>query len=103
MNAIRRNIGLVKAKLRNAEPRVMEQVILSFARSLLIYFAAPLYAAGVWDEKKIESIERDIYKEVYMLPNSLNRAAIVNLVRRNRPAVDVVVEQVKQVTRVNSR
>ena len=65
--------------------------MLSFARSLTIYFAAPLYAAGLWDADKIKKIERALYKEVYMLPNDLARSTIVNLVRNSRPVVEGVV------------
>ena len=60
MHAIRRNVGLTKWRLRAAVTEVKEQAMLSYVGSLLIYFGAPLVAAGIWDQDKINSIEKEL-------------------------------------------
>ena len=48
-NSIRRNVACFKGRLRYTSLEVKEQLILSYSRSLLIYFGTPLMAAGLWD------------------------------------------------------
>ena len=91
-NAIRRNVALIKSRLRSAETEVKEQVMLSYVRSLLIYFGAPMAAARVWSEEKIERIEKELYREVHALPQDMNRNVVVNLVRTRPPAGTVIMQ-----------
>ena len=74
-NAVRRNVALMKFKLGKAELAVKEQVLISYARSLLVSFATPLHAARIWTGERIEKIERELYKEVFMLPQDMNRGS----------------------------
>ena len=47
-SSIRRNISFLKHKLRGASTAVMEQIMISYIRSLLIYFGTPMIGAGLW-------------------------------------------------------
>ena len=59
---IRRNIGFLKWKLRFADSMVMETLINSFGRSLLIYLGTPMVAGQIWKVADIEKKEKGIIK-----------------------------------------
>jgi hypothetical protein len=59
----------------------------SFVKSLLIYYGVPLAAARIWGEKKIQTLEKELFKEIYRLPNDINRDLVTNLVRNGQPAL----------------
>jgi hypothetical protein len=40
--------------------------------------------------EKIESLEREIYREVNLLPNDINGESIVNLARLTKPDRDTI-------------
>ena len=65
---IKRNIGHLKWKLRYADTRVMETLINSFGRSLLIYLGTPMVAGGLWKKLDIEKKEKAIIKNTMMVP-----------------------------------
>lgn len=56
--AVKRNLASLKARLYRCSIEVKEQVLLSYCRSLLLYFAVPLICGGVWSEKDVESLEK---------------------------------------------
>lgn len=74
-------IGYFKGRLRGVSLEVKEHLILSFARSLMLYFGTPLVAARIWDAATVESIERRIYRRVHLLPNDVNGGLIVHISR----------------------
>ena len=69
---------------------VMETLINSFGRSLLIYLGTPMVAGEIWKIDDIERKEKGIIKQTMMVPQSINADIIDNLVRNTRPAAEVV-------------
>ena len=69
---------------------VMETLINSFGRSLLIYLGTPMVAAEIWKIDDIERKEKGIIKQTMFVPQSINPDIIANLVRNTRPAAEVV-------------
>ena len=65
---IRRNVGFLKWKLRFADSMVMETLINSFGRSLLIYLGTPMVAGELWKTSDIEKKEKAIIKQSMMVP-----------------------------------
>ena len=94
--SIRRNLACIKHKLRGTNMGVMEQVLISYARSLLIYFGAPLLGAHIWREVDIERCEKELYKEIMLLPNDLNRNSIINVVQSTEPVKYVIMRLMRK-------
>lgn len=76
-----KNISYLKWKMRFTNSFVMEQVLNSFARSLILYVGTPMVAAGLWKRRDIENLERQTFKQAAMVPNNINADVIVNLMR----------------------
>ena len=66
--SIRRNVTVVKSRLRLLSIPAKELVMQSFVRSLLIYFTVPLVAAKMLTLKEVDSIEREYFKEILNAP-----------------------------------
>jgi hypothetical protein len=96
-NSINRHLAYIKGKLRYAEPIVREEVMGAYIRQLLIYFATPLVAADLITSEKVDRWEEELYRKLYLLPTDLKRTAIVNTVRRRRPASKVIFELARKV------
>lgn len=82
-------------KLRLADTRVMETIVNSFGRSLLIYIGTPMVAGGLWKKADIERKEKGIIKESMMIPQNINPDLVANLVRNTRPAAEIVEKLVR--------
>ena len=82
---------------------IMEQIINSFARSLLIYIGTPMMAAGLWSRQDIERIERQVFKKMAMVPNNINPDIITNLMREKQPAWVVIERLARKNNRSNER
>lgn len=57
-----------------------------------------MVAGGIWKKSDIEKIEKAIIKETMMVPQSINRDIITNLVRNTRPAAEVVEKLARRAT-----
>ena len=66
--SIRRNVTVVKPRLRLLSIPAKELVMQSFVRSLLIYFTVPLVAAKMLTLKEVDSIVREYFKEILNAP-----------------------------------
>ena len=53
--------------------------MVSFVRSLIIYFTTPLLAANVIQKENINSIEKECMKDLIGLPNDINRNFILHV------------------------
>jgi hypothetical protein len=60
---IYRYLQYFKRSLRRASFAIKDQLVVSYARSLILYFGNPLQAAGIWDRNAIESIERKVFRK----------------------------------------
>jgi len=47
-------------------------------------------AAGIWTGDSIDKLEKELYREVFLLPQDINRNAVVNLVRIRRPSREFI-------------
>ena len=54
--------------MRYTDSMVMETLINSFGRSLLIYLGTPMVAGGLWNKQTIEKMEKAIIKRSMMVP-----------------------------------
>ena len=68
----------LKWRLRFVDLYVLETLLNSYARSLLIYVGTPMLAAGLWQTKDISRIERKIFKKSAMVPNNISPSIIEN-------------------------
>ena len=64
--SIRRNVTVVKSRLKLLRIPAKELVMQRFVRSLLIYL--PLVAAKMLTLKEVDSIEREYFKEILNAP-----------------------------------
>ena len=58
---------------------VKEQILNSFARSLILYFGTPLVATGLMTKTCIQSLENEIFHEIYLAPRDIDRNIIIKL------------------------
>ena len=82
---------------------VMETLINSFGRSLLIYLGTPMVAGGLWNKNIIEKMERSMIKKSMMVPQNINPDIITNLVRNTKPAAEIVERLAKRTNLTNER
>ena len=68
----------------------MEQILNSFARSLLIYIGTPMVAAKLWNRWDIEQIEKQVFKKTAMVPNNVSPDVVTNLMREKQPVWTIV-------------
>lgn len=47
----------------------------------MIYAGTPLLASGVWSAEGIESLEKELYREVHLLPKDIPRSVVTNVAR----------------------
>ena len=66
--SIRRNVTVLKSRLKLLSIPAKELVMQSFVRSLLTYFTVPLIAAKMLSLKEVDSIEREYFKEILNAP-----------------------------------
>ena len=78
-SSVRRNVAVIRSRLRTLSIESKEQVMLSFVRSLLIYFTTPLVGAKLMHLSDVEKIEREYYREIMNLPRDIKREVIVNV------------------------
>lgn len=78
---IKRNLNSIKRHLRTSSLEVREQLLTYHARSLLIYFGAPMTSAGFWKERDINLIEKQLFRGIFHTPGDLRSDVIKNLVQ----------------------
>ena len=78
-SSIRRNVAVIRSRLRALSLEAKEQVMLSFVRSLLIYFTTPLVGSGMMSLADVGKIEREYHREILNLPRDIKRELIVNV------------------------
>ena len=98
-----KNISFLKWRLRFVKHHILEQIINSFARSLLIYIGTPMVAAGLWNRRDVDHIEKQIFKKMAMVPNNINPDLVTNIMREKQPAWLVVERLAKKNSRTNER
>lgn len=76
--------------IKESHSGVKEALIAFYAKSHIIYFATPLVAAGLWDQRQVEVIESNCFRNTYMLPHDIKGSAITNIARNQKPAWNVV-------------
>ena len=59
-----------------------------------------MVGAGLWGEKQIDALEKETLKELMLLPNDINRNAVVNLVMQKPPVKHTII---RIVNRINVR
>ena len=69
---IYRNLNILKWRLKNAEPDLVQQLTYCLARSLLIYIGTPIYVAGLWKRKDIDALEDSLYRKILFLLNTIS-------------------------------
>ena len=52
------------------------------AHSLLIYIGTPMYVAGLWKRKDIDSMEANLYRKILFLNKSISNKGILNTMTR---------------------
>ena len=77
-------------KIRHTSLEIKEQLLISHSRSLMIYFGTPLVSAGIWKKEDIDSIERELFREIHLLPRDIDRRAILNIAQQQRTAWEVI-------------
>lgn len=98
VSTIKRNIYSFKGRIYNASSGVKEQLILSYVRSLLVYVGTPMVVSGIWPLNKIDSIEKQVYRETFLLPHDISSSSIQNTVSSITPAsvaVEKLAERIK--------
>ena len=53
---IDKNIKVLRWRIGNAEPDVIQRLTCCLARSMLIYIGTPMVAASIWKKEDIERI-----------------------------------------------
>jgi hypothetical protein len=87
---IYRNLNTLKWRLREAEPDLVLQLTCCLARSLFIYIGTPMYVAGLWKRKDIDSIEASLYRKILFLNKGISNKAILNTMTNIRLAGEAI-------------
>ena len=88
--SIRRNVTVIKSRLRLLSIPAKELVMQSFVRSLLLYFTVPLVAAKMLSLKEVDSIEREYFREILNAPQDLKREIMMNVAQQGKPASETI-------------
>ena len=88
--SIKRNLGLMKWKLRKVDIDIKETLTCVLARSILIYIGTPMVAAGIWKRDDIDRTEAQLYRSINNLPNLVSNKALMNVACGLRNAWDIV-------------
>ena len=89
-------------RLRATSINVKEQILVSYARSLIIYFGVPLVVTGIWKDTELDKIEIQYFREILMLPRDIKGAFILNVAQSQRP-VSVVVKILAERTKIANK
>ena len=87
---IHKNTSLLRWRLKNVEPDVLQQLTCCLARSLLIYIGTPMAAAGLWKRQEIDRFEAGIYRKILGAANNIPNKAILNTMTQIRLAGDAI-------------
>ena len=90
ITSIKRNLGLMKWKLRKVDVAIKETLTCVLARSILIYIGTPMVAAGLWKREDIDRTEAQLYRAINNLPNVISNKALMNVACGLRNAWDIV-------------
>jgi len=90
ITSIKRNLGLMKWKLRKVDIEIKETLTCVLARSILIYMGTPMVAAGMWKRDDIDRIEAQLYRSINNLPNLVTNKALMNVACGLRNAWEIV-------------
>ena len=88
--SIKRNLGMMKWKLRRVDIDIKETLTCVLARSILIYIGTPMVAAGIWKRDDIDRTEAQLYRSINNLPNLVSNKALMNVACGLRNAWDIV-------------
>ena len=88
--SIKRNLGLMKWKLKKVDSANKETLTCVLARSILIYIGTPMVAAGLWNRDDIDRTEAQLYRSINNLPNVISNRALMNVACGLRNAWDIV-------------
>ena len=88
--SIKRNLGLMKWKLRKVDIDIKETLTCVLARSILIYIGTPMVAAGIWKRDDIARTEAQLYRSISNLPNLVSNKALMNVACGLRNAWDIL-------------
>jgi hypothetical protein len=87
---IDKNIKVLRWRIGNAEPDVIQRLTCCLARSMLIYIGTPMMAVGLWNCEDIDRIEASLYRRIMRIGNDIPNKVILNTMTSNRLAADVV-------------
>ena len=90
ITSIKRNLGLMKWKLRKVDIAIKETLTCVLARSILIYIGTPMVAAGMWKREDIDRTEAQLYRGINNLPNVISNRALMNVACGLRNAWEIV-------------
>ena len=93
ITSIKKNLGLMKWKLRKVNVAIKETltcVLAMLARSILIYIGTPIVAAGLWKREDIYRTEAQLYRVINNLPNVISNKALMNVACGLRNAWGIV-------------
>ena len=88
--SIKRNLGLMKWKLRKVDIDIKETLTCVLARSILIYICTPMVAAGIWKRDDIDRTEAQLCRSIKNLPNLVSNRALMNVACGLRNTWDIV-------------
>ena len=102
-NAIKRNLCFIKNKVRKVEINGKEQILISYARSLMIFYATPLVAAKMLRKEDITRLEEQFLREIYVRPRDIKGSLIRNVAENVKPAWPSIQNLAKEVNTYHSR
>ena len=88
--SIERNLNNLRWKLRNVDIAIKDTLTCALARSIFIYIGTPLVAANVWNQKHIEQVEAQLFRQVNNLPNIISNKALMHVACSLRPAWEII-------------
>ena len=88
--SIERNLGFLRWKLKHVDVNIKDTFTCALARSILIYIGTPLVAANVWNQKHIEQIEAQLFRQVNNLPTVIRNKAFMHVACSLRPAWEII-------------
>jgi hypothetical protein len=87
---IDKNIKVLRWRIGNAEPDVIQRLTCCLARSMLIYIGTPMMAVGLWNCEDVDRIEASLYRKIMRIGNDIPNKVILNTMTSSRLAADVV-------------
>jgi hypothetical protein len=99
----KRCVPFLSKGIRGTNQTLREHLQIVLARSVLVYHATQLVAAGLWTKDDITKMETTLYRKVYGVNNSVSNDILLNVLQNKDPIWDVLNRIASKIRSISTR